>query len=254
MDDSPSTSCCTRSRCERIPRTGDTGGAGCVLGLRQRRTPRMTSALQTLSNDLAGAAERVGQQVVAIRARRRIPSSGILWRDGLVVAAQHTIQREDDIVVTLSGGETMKATLLGRDLGTDVAVLRLANGRRAAITTAPLDALRVGGLVLALGRPGPSLTAAFGLISAVGEPWRTWHGGRIDRLIRLDISIYDGFSGGPLVDDAGRVLGMNTSALLRGAPSALPAATVDRVLDLLVEHGRVPTGYLGVAMQAVRLP
>ena len=89
---------------------------------------------------------------------------------------------------------------------------------------------------------------------AVGEPWRTWHGGRIDRLIRLDISIYDGFSGGPLVDDAGRVLGMNTSALLRCAPSAVPAATVDRVLDLLVEHGRVPTGYLGVAMQAVRLP
>jgi len=90
-------------------------------------------------------------------------------------------------------------------------------------------------------------------VSAVGEPWRTWHGGRIDRLIRLDIGIYDGFSGGPLVDAEGRVLGVNTSTLLRGAPTAVPAATVERVLSQLLEHGHVPTGYLGVGMQTVAL-
>ena len=115
-------------------------------------------------------------------------------------------------------------------------------------------ALRVGSLVLALGRPGRELTAALGLVSAVGDAWRTWHGGRIDRLIRLDIGIYDGFSGGPLVDADGRVLGVNTSTLLRGVPTAVPAATVDRVLAQLLEHGHVPTGYLGVGMQSVRLP
>ena len=215
----------------------------------------MVSMLQTLSDNLATAAERVGRRVVAIRARRRIPSSGILWRDGVVVTAQHTIQREEDIVITLPDGTDVPATLAGRDPGTDLAALRLAptNAPPGALDVAPLDAIRAGSLVLALGRPGAELTAALGLVSAVGEPWRTWHGGRIDRLIRLDIGIYDGFSGGPLVDAEGRVLGVNTSTLLRGAPTAVPAATVERVLSQLLEHGHVPTGYLGVGMQTVAL-
>ncbi|HZH79905.1 MAG TPA: S1C family serine protease [Gemmatimonadales bacterium] len=211
--------------------------------------------LQTLSDNLATAAERVGRRVVAIRARRRIPSSGILWRDGVVVTAQHTIQREEDIVITLPDGTDVPATLVGRDPGTDLAALRLGptNVPPGALDVAPLEAIRAGSLVLALGRPGAELTAALGLVSAVGEPWRTWHGGRIDRLIRLDIGIYDGFSGGPLVDAEGRVLGVNTSTLLRGAPTAVPAATVERVLGQLLEHGHVPTGYLGVGMQTVAL-
>jgi S1-C subfamily serine protease len=214
----------------------------------------MATTLETLSQDLAGAVERVGRRVVAIRARRRIPSSGIVWRDGLVVTASHTIQREDDITVLLPDGGTARATLLGRDLGSDLAALRLDPSPGGEIEIAPPDALRVGTMVLALGRPGPALTAAFGLISAAGDAWRTWHGGKIDRLIRLDIGIYDGFSGGPLVDAAGRVLGVNTSTLLRGAPTTIPAETVERVLAQLVEHGRVPAGYLGVATETVRLP
>jgi S1-C subfamily serine protease len=213
----------------------------------------MVSMLQTLSDNLATAAERVGRRVVAIRARRRIPSSGILWRDGVVVTAQHTIQREEDIVMTLPDGTDAPATLVGRDPGTDLAALRVAPTNAGPLDVAPLDAIRAGSLVLALGRPGTELTAALGLVSAVGEPWRTWHGGRIDRLIRLDIGIYDGFSGGPLVDAEGRVLGVNTSTLLRGAPTAVPAATVERVLGQLLEHGHVPTGYLGVGMQTVAL-
>jgi len=213
----------------------------------------MVSMLQTLSDNLATAAERVGRRVVAIRARRRIPSSGILWRDGVVVTAQHTIQREEDIVITLPDGTDVPATLAGRDPGTDLAALRLAPTSAGPLDVAPLEAIRAGSLVLALGRPGTELTAALGLVSAVGEPWRTWHGGRIDRLIRLDIGIYDGFSGGPLVDAEGRVLGVNTSTLLRGAPTAVPAATVERVLGQLLEHGHVPTGYLGVGMQTVAL-
>src|SRR5690348_5471041 len=214
----------------------------------------MGSTLQMLSDNLAAAAERVGQRVVAIKARRRIPSSGILWRDGIVVTAQHTIQREEDIVITFADGTTSPADLVGRDPGTDLAALRVAKTNGGPIDVAPLEALRVGSLVLALGRPGRELTAALGLVSAVGDAWRTWHGGRIDRLIRLDIGIYDGFSGGPLVDADGRVLGINTSTLLRGVPTAVPAATVDRVLAQLLEHGHVPTGYLGVGMQPVRLP
>ncbi len=214
----------------------------------------MASMLQTLSDDLAAATERAGRSVVAIHARRRIPSSGVLWRDGLVVTAHHTIQRDENITITLADGTATQATLVGRDPGTDLAALRLAQTPGGAAEIAPAEAVRVGALVVALGRPGRELTAALGFVSAVGEAWRTWQGGRLDRLVRLDIGIYDGFSGGPLVDAAGRVLGINSSALVRGAPIAIPASTVDRVVPQLLEHGRVPTGYLGVAMQPVRLP
>ncbi|HUL02205.1 MAG TPA: trypsin-like peptidase domain-containing protein [Gemmatimonadales bacterium] len=214
----------------------------------------MVSTLQAFSDDLAGAVASVGRHVVAIAARRRIPSSGVVWRDGVVVTAQHTIQREEDIVVTLADGTESAATLVGRDEGTDIAVLRLAGPTGGAVEVAPPDAIRLGGLVLALGRPGRQLTAALGVVSAVGDAWRTWHGGQLDRRIRLDISIYDGFSGGPLVDGAGRVLGINTSTLLRGAPTTVPGSTVDRVATQLLEHGHVPTGYLGVAMHPVPLP
>jgi S1-C subfamily serine protease len=210
--------------------------------------------LQTLSDDLAAATERAGRSVVAIHARRRIPSSGVLWRDDLVVTAHHTVQRDENITITLADGTATQATLVGRDPGTDLAALRLAQTTDGAAEVAPADTVRVGALVVALGRPGRELTAALGFVSAVGEAWRTWQGGRIDRLVRLDIGIYDGFSGGPLVDAAGRVLGVNSSALVRGAPIAIPASTVDRVVPQLLEHGRVPTGYLGVAMQPVRLP
>ena len=113
---------------------------------------------------------------------------------------------------------------------------------------------RVGALVLALGRPGTAVTASMGVVSAVGGEWRTWHGGIIDRFVRLDISIYDGFSGGPLVDASGRVLGLNTSGLSRGAALAIPVTTVNRVADQLLTSGRVSRGYLGLGMQAVRLP
>ena len=214
----------------------------------------MVSTLQTFSDDLAAAAARVGRHVVAIAARRRIPSSGVVWRDGVVVTAQHTIQRDEDIVITLADGTESAATLAGRDAGTDLAVLRLSAPTGGAVEVAPPEAIRLGGLVLALGRPGRELTAALGVVSAVGDAWRTWHGGEIDRAIRLDIGIYDGFSGGPLVDGAGHVLGINTSALLRGAPTTIPASTVDRVVTQLLEHGRVPAGYLGVALHPVRLP
>ena len=114
--------------------------------------------------------------------------------------------------------------------------------------------LQVGRLVLALGRPGPAITASLGIISAVGGEWRTWQGGRVERFVRLDLAIYDGFSGGPLVEAGGKVLGLNTSGLSRAMALALPASTVDRVTDQLLATGRVRRGYLGLAVQPVRLP
>ncbi len=229
--------------------------------------------LAALSDDLAAAVETVGRSVVAIHARRRIPASGFVWQPGVIVAAHHTIQRDDDITVTLHDGRTASATLAGRDPSTDLAVLRLADGNAAsgsgtaagdsdaaaggsaapAVATAEA-APRVGHLVLALGRPGSTVTASLGIVSAVGGEWRTWQGGTIDRFIRLDLSVYDGFSGGPLVDADGRVVGINTSGLARATALTVPAATVARVAAQLLARGHVARGWLGIATQPVRLP
>ena len=213
----------------------------------------MPTTLEALSTQLSDAVDRVAPSVVAIHARRRIPSSGIVWRDGVVVAAHHTVQRDEDVTVTLADGAEAQATVAGRDPGTDLVVLRLAGPLGTPAERAP-DAPRVGQLVLAVGRPGDAVTASMGVVSAVGPEWRTWQGGRIDRFVRLDLAIYDGFSGGPLVDALGRVLGLNTSGLSRSAGVAIPVTTVDRVAEQLLAGGRVRRGFLGVGTQPVRLP
>jgi S1-C subfamily serine protease len=212
------------------------------------------SVLAGLSHDLASTVELVGRSVVAIHARRRIPSSGVVWRPGVVVAASHTIARDEDIGVTLASGRTAAATLAGRDQATDLAVLRLEEAAVPPVERGEEQELQVGRLVLALGRPGPQLTASLGIVSAVGGEWRTWQGGRVERFVRLDLAIYDGFSGGPLVEAGGRVLGLNTSGLSRAMALALPAVTVDRVADQLLASGKVSRGYLGLAAQPVQLP
>ena len=212
------------------------------------------STLSTLSRDLADAVEHVRRSMVAIHARRRIPSSGVLWHPGVIVAANHTIQRDEDITVSLANGRTTQATLAGRDPSTDIAVLRIEDTAVPAVERGDDADLQVGRIILALGRPGPGITASLGIVSAVGGEWRTWQGGRVDRFVRLDVSIYDGFSGGALAEAGGKVLGMNTSGLSRAAALALPAVTVDRVAEQLLKSGRVRRGYLGIAVQPVRLP
>ncbi len=215
-------------------------------------TPPKSSALAELSSQLASAVEHAGKSIVAIHARRRIPSSGIVWRDGVIVSASHTVKRDSDVEVSLSTGDTSTATVVGRDAATDLVALRIDSKAPAAGKADP-SALRVGSLVLAVGRPGKNVTASFGIVSAVGEGWRTWQGSRIDRVARLDLAVYDGFSGGALVDASGAVLGVNNSALARGTPMTLPAATVDRVIDELLERGHVRRPFIGVAVQPVAL-
>ena len=191
---------------------------------------------------------------VAIHARRRIPASGVHWRQGVIVATNHTIQRDDNITVTLPDGTTAAVTLAGRDPSTDLAVLRLAGQSLATAQLRRDPSPSVGEFVIALGRPGPRLTASWGVVSSVAGAWRTWHGAEIDSLLRLDVSIYDGFSGGPLIDAAGRVLGINTSGLARGTPVTIPIATVERTVGELLERGTIRRAYLGIGTQPVRVP
>jgi len=217
------------------------------------KSGKASSTLAEISSQLAAAVETAGSSIVAINARRRIPSSGIVWRDGVVVSASHTVKLDEKVPVVLPGGESSVGTVIGRDSATDLVALRIEGARAYVAAKADADALKVGSLVLAVGRPGRDVSASFGIISAIGKGWRTWQGARIDRVFRLDLAVYDGFSGGSLVDASGSVLGLNNSALARGTPMTLPAAAVDRILDELIERGHVRRPFVGVAAQAVAL-
>lgn len=212
------------------------------------------SPLLNFSNGLAGAVERAGAAVVAVNARSRVPSSGVHWRQGVIVTADHTIEREEGITLTLPDGRQAQATLAGRDAGTDLAVFKVESTDLPAADIAS-EGLKVGHIVLAVARPGETgLSASMGAVSAVGGAWRTWAGGQIDQLVRPDLTLYPGFSGGPLVDAGGRVTGINTSGLSRSMTLTIPTSTVDRVVDQLLTRGRIARGYLGLGMQRVRLP
>jgi S1-C subfamily serine protease len=214
----------------------------------------MSSTLAVLSNDLAGAVEKAAPFVAAVNGRTRFPSSGVIWRPGVVVTAEHSLKRDDDLSVTLPDGRKADAILAGRDAGTDIAVLKV-EGASAEPEFAPQGSVKTGNLALAVARSAElGVNATMGVISALGGPWGTWRGGRLDQYIRLDVSLFPGSSGGAVIDTAGRIIGIATSALSRAAGVAIPAATIDRVTGELLSRGRIARGYLGVGLQPVGLP
>lgn len=214
-----------------------------------------TNTLTALSDGLAAAVETAGQSIVRVDARDRMPATGIVWSaDGLIVTAHHVVQHDDAITVGLPDGSSVAANLVGRDPSTDIALLRTEAASLTPATWVEAADLKVGNLVLALGRPGRTVQATLGVVSALGDAWRTGAGGNVDRYLQTDVVMYAGFSGGPLVDVAGRVAGLNSSALARGVSVALPSSTVRSVVETLLAHGRVRRGYLGVSTQRVRLP
>lgn len=215
----------------------------------------MADILQSLSDDLAAAVEAAGKSIVRVEGRRRQSASGIVWsEDGLIVTAHHVLERDEGVRVGLPNGEKVAAAVIGRDPTTDIAVLRAETSGLTPTSWLEIGAVRVGHLVLALGRPDADVQATLGVISALDSEWRTHAGGRIDTYVQTDVVMYPGFSGGPLVSAGGAMIGMNSSALARGVSVTLPAATIRRVADTLATHGRVKRGYLGVSAQPVRLP
>ncbi|HKW74796.1 MAG TPA: trypsin-like peptidase domain-containing protein [Terriglobales bacterium] len=214
----------------------------------------MASALIDFSNELAEAVEQAGKSVVVIPEGGQSGVSGTVWRQGIVVTAEHTIRGRQEVSVVLSRGETAKAAVAGRDSTTDLAVLKVAGGNIAPARLADPAQLRVGHLALAIGRRSDEgLCASYGVVSAIGGEWRTWQGGRIDRFLRLDLLPFTGFSGGPVVDVQGQVLGINTSGPRRSVLT-IPRTTVDRVVTQLLEKGHIARGYLGAGLQPVQLP
>jgi S1-C subfamily serine protease len=201
-----------------------------------------------LSDQLAAAVEQAGRALLAVHGRPRVASTGIHWRPGLIVTASHTVETDDDLTVAGPDGRRISATLVGREAAIDIAVLRAEVSGVAVARLGDSDAMRVGHMVLAVGA-GPR--ASWGVISAVGDAWTRRSD---DDVFSLDLTLYPGFSGGPLIDVRGLVVGITTSGASRHRQLAIPSKAADRLVDAAARHGRIPHAYLGVGTQPVRLP
>ncbi|MBI5842736.1 MAG: trypsin-like peptidase domain-containing protein [Chloroflexi bacterium] len=211
------------------------------------------NTLQEFSDALADAAERAGKSTVLVDARRRIPASGIAIAADLILTADHVIEKDDELKVTLPDGTDLTARIAGRDPGSDLAVLKLDSASATPAETTKTPA-RVGQLVLALGRPTTNgIEASLGTVSAINGPVRTGRGGMLEKYIRTDTISYPGFSGGPLVGADGTVLGINTSGLAHGTAITIPADIAWKTADTLAKHGHIKRGYLGIRSQTVEI-
>lgn len=213
-----------------------------------------TSLLRSLSNQMADAVELVSTALVLVNGRPRQSGSGVIIAPDLVITASHILERDNNLTIQTSDKTTLSATLVGRDPNTDLALLRVADLNGVAAIAATEEA-RVGQLVLAIGRlseEGPMASA--GIVSAVGGPIRANQGAILERYIRTDATPYPGFSGGPLIDTQGHVLGILTTGLTNGAPLVIPIAQVQAIADTLAQQGYIKRGYLGLSSQLVHLP
>src|SRR5687767_1670915 len=212
----------------------------------------MSNTLKEFSNDLSAAVEKAGASTILVDARKRYPASGIAYADDLVLTADHVVTKED-IKVGLPDGKTLSATVAGRDPGSDLALLRLAEKALSPAKTS--DDVKVGQLVLALGRPSNAgMQASWGIVTAISGPTRTFRGGMLDEYLQTETTPYPGFSGGPLVNTEGEVLGLNTSGLTRGSSLTIPVKVAWRIAVALEKNGSVKRGYLGVRKQLVEIP
>ncbi len=226
------------------------------------------STLKQLSDAMADAVQAVSPALVQVNGRDRLPATGIVWSaDGLIVTSHHVVERDENITVTTHDGVVHEATLVGRDPQNDIALLKV-KAQLVAAQWGDNESLRVGNLVLALGRPGTQVQATLGVVSALvqgavhaerQERRRGRRGGRmmqvlVDGYIQTDVVMYPGFSGGALVSGDGAVHGINTSGFGRGVSVTVPVKTIRNSVQALQQHGRVKKGYLGVGVQPVRLP
>jgi S1-C subfamily serine protease len=213
--------------------------------------PSTFDALSALSRRLEELAAVPSGAVVGVRSHGRLAASGIVWKPGVVVTASDAIESDDDLSV-VTPDKPLGARLAGQDPATGIAVLRVSEGLPEPQNLAVSAGARVGQMVLALGRGEEGIVASLGMVSVAGGTWQSRRGGRIDRLIRLDMRLGARSEGGIVVDSAGATLGM---VLLgpRRRPLVIPAATIERVAPKLLADGRIARGYLGVGLHSIRL-
>ena len=215
----------------------------------------MESSLVSLSNELSAGVERTARSVVAVHARPRINTSGIVWRKNLILTSSEGIRFDEGIQVLFGDGRQAAARLRGNDPGTDIAILETDTGDITPAEFLPEEGLKAGQLALAVGRTtntGP--IASFGIISGVSSEWKTWRGGKVDPFVRLDLSAYPTSSGGAAVDPGGKLIGIVSTGLSRSSVLAITRKTVERVGQQLLDRGYAGRGYIGIALQPVALP
>ena len=210
--------------------------------------PDSASGLERLSAELAAVVAKHAPAAVSISSERSV-SSGFLWRPGLIVTADEALEEDGNVEVTLAGGAVVAAVVAGRDPATDVALLRIErkDAPAAALVPAPVA---TGALALVVGAISGDPTATFGIVSRSTGPWRSLRGGAIDARIELDLTLPRRSEGGLALDAAGRAFGMAVFGPRRRV-LVIPAATIERVAAKLETDGRIPRGYLGLALQRV---
>lgn len=212
-------------------------------------------ALRELNEEIGKIATRAGASVVEVRARRRGPSTGVAWsEDGLIVAAEHTLEEEDGFEVATAGGETYRAAVVGRDPSTDVALLRAENARLPVPEWGETSSLEAGSLALVVAASRLGRKVVLTTTSLVGKGWNTDSGARVDRYIETDCRLFPGFSGSLLLDVEGKGIGIGTAGFGPRTALSIPIETVRRVAGSLLEHGEVKRGFLGITSYPVRLP
>lgn len=203
---------------------------------------------------MADAVERITLSLVLVNGRQRQPATGIVYATDLILTADHVLEREEDLTIQTYDQRTLSAQFVGRDLATDLAVLRVSNlNIQPAVLSS--EQARVGQLTIAIGRSineGPA--ASVGIVSTIGGPLRTGRGVVLERYIRTDATPYPGFSGGPLIDAEGNVLGILTTGLVNGVALTIPTQIALAIADTLSKQGFIKRGYLGISSQPIELP
>jgi S1-C subfamily serine protease len=211
-----------------------------------------TNSLLALSHSLSGLVASVANGVIGVLSHGRLVASGFAWTADAAITASDALEADDEISLLLADGRTLAATLTGRDPSTDVAVISVPNGTLLPLPSSAAAGVRVGGLVLAIGRGKEGVTANLGVVSTAGGPWQSLRGGSIDSLVRLDMRLEPRREGALVIDAEGASVGM---AVLgpRGRPLVIPMATIARIAPRLLTDGRIRRGYLGLGLQSLRL-
>ncbi len=210
----------------------------------------MNASLAQFSTALADLVAATAPSIVEVASHRSL-ASGFVWRENLIVTADETLADGGEILVELAGGEVRTATLVGRDPTTDIALLRVEGAPLTPVSFAAAPP-RAGSLALAIGAAESAPLVALGAVASVGGAWRSMRGGEIAARIELDLRLRARGEGGLALDPDQGVLGMTVLGPRRRA-LVIPGATIDRVAALLLAHGRIPRGYLGLGLREVAI-
>jgi len=216
-----------------------------------------SNPLSALSNALADQVAKAAPRVAALQMRHGRHLTATLWRADLAVASDQSLPRRDRFPVTLPGGSETEAGVVGRDDGTNLALLRLDTA--TALDTPAAGEARTGALALAVGaRKDGIATACLGVVNQVGPSWHSQAGGRIDAYIKVDLGMAPSEEGGPVLDPEGGVVGISTFGGARqglgGHVIVIPHATIERIVPQLLDGGRVARGWIGAALQPIAVP